>query len=73
MTMKVMTKILKKHDVVEFNPMGDKFDPNMHEALFVMPLTGDQKNNTVGNVMKSGWKIGDRTLRSAKVGVIKKS
>ena len=41
MTMNVMTKILKKHGVVQFDPLGEPFDPNFHEALFVMPLTGD--------------------------------
>ena len=68
-----MHKILKKHDVVEYDPMGDQFDPNKHEALFVIPQTGDLENNTVGKVMKTGWKIKERVLRSAKVGVIKKS
>ena len=72
MTMSIMTKTLKKHDVIEFDPLGEDFDPNLHEAIFIVPLTGDQKENTVGNVVNSGWKIGSRVLRSAKVGVIKK-
>ena len=72
MTMNVMTKVMKKHDVIEFNPMGEKFDPNLHEALFMMPAQDAEAHNTVGNVMNSGWKIGSRVLRSAKVGVFKK-
>lgn len=71
MTNSVMDKVLKKFGVVQFNPEGEKFNPNHHEAVFVVP---DEKkeNNTVGVVMQSGWKIGDRCLRAAKVGIVKK-
>ena len=71
MTSQVMDKVLKKFNVVQFDPVGQKFDPNMMEAIYSV---NDPKgeNNTVATVMVSGWKIGDRCLRAAQVAVIKK-
>lgn len=71
MTSEVMDKILSKFDVVQFEPLGEKFDPNVHEAVFVIPQS-EHEDNCVGVVMQSGWKIGDRVLRAAKVGIVKK-
>lgn len=66
-----LTHILKRHGIVEYNPIKEKFDPNKHEAVF------DYEDETmtpgsVGQVMQTGFKIGERILRPAKVGVIKK-
>lgn len=53
--------------------MGDKFDPNIHDAQFMIQQgVTDDNENTVGHVMQTGWKIGDRVLRAAKVGIFKK-
>ena len=46
-----MDKILSKFDVVPVNPIGEKFDPNVHEAVFVIPKSDEYKNNHVGVVM----------------------
>ena len=69
-----MDKTLKRFDVEQFEPLGEKFDPNLHEAVFMMPYNemDEIENDHVGNVMQSGWKIGDRVLRAAKVGIVKK-
>ncbi len=71
LTSHVMDATLKRFGVVQFDPKGEKFDPAIHEAVFMM---NDPKmdNNTIGQVMQTGWKIGDRVLRAAKVGVVKK-
>ena len=37
MTASVMDKVLKRFGVVQVDPTGDKFDPNCHEAIFMMP------------------------------------
>jgi molecular chaperone GrpE len=37
MTSKVMDGVLKKFEVIQFNPKGEKFDPNNHEAIFTIP------------------------------------
>merc|ERR1712151_885058 len=71
MTQKGLLSSLKKHGVVLFDPLHEKFDPNKHEAVFDY----DDESlapGTVGQVMQTGFSIGERILRPAKVGVIKK-
>jgi molecular chaperone GrpE len=59
---------LGKYGVQKLEPLGTKFDPNLHEALFEVP--GETApNGTVVQVMEDGYTIGDRVLRPAKVGV----
>ena len=70
-TSKIMDKVLLKFEVTQFDPAGEKFDPNVHDAIYVIPAS-DQENDTVGKVIQTGWKIGDRVLRAAKVGIVKK-
>lgn len=70
MTAKSFDKTMSRYDVVEYDPLGEVFDPNFHEAMFMINDL-DKKAGTVGQVMQSGWKIGDRILRAAKVGCVK--
>eukprot|EP00923_Selenidium_pygospionis_P008051 GHVN01013646.1.p2 GENE.GHVN01013646.1~~GHVN01013646.1.p2 ORF type:complete len:345 (-),score=47.28 GHVN01013646.1:2754-3788(-) len=67
LTQNVLQSTLKRYDVEEFNPMGEVFDPNLHEALFDMPHA-EAKKGTIVQVIKTGYKIHDRVLRAAKVG-----
>jgi molecular chaperone GrpE len=57
---------LGKYGVKKFEPLGTKFDPNLHEALFEMP-DETAPNATVVQVIEDGYVIGDRVLRPAKV------
>jgi molecular chaperone GrpE len=59
---------LSRHGVKKLEPQGQKFDPNMHEALFEMP-DPNVPNGTVVQVVEAGYSIGERCLRPAKVGV----
>ncbi len=59
---------LARHGVKKLEPQGQKFDPNMHEALFEIP-DPSVPNRTVMQVVESGYSIGERCLRPAKVGV----
>lgn len=59
---------LSRHGVKKLEPQGQKFDPNMHEALFEIPDPG-VPSGTVMQVVEAGYSIGDRCLRPAKVGV----
>jgi molecular chaperone GrpE len=52
--------------VVRYGEVGDKFDPNIHEALFRIPDTSAP--DTIGQIVKVGYKIKDRVLRPAQVG-----
>lgn len=51
-------------------PLGEPFDPNLHEAMFEVPGT-DYPNGTVAQVMEPGYRLHDRLLRPARVGVAK--
>ena len=59
---------LARHGVKKLEPQGQKFDPNLHEALFEIP-DESVASGTVLQVMESGYTIGERVLRPAKVGV----
>jgi len=69
-TNSILTKALAKHGVTQINPIGEKFDPNFHEALFDV-VDAKKTPGTVGFVASTGYIINDRVLRPAKVGVIK--
>ncbi|XP_075705128.1 grpE protein homolog 1, mitochondrial [Rhinoderma darwinii] len=70
MTEVQMQKVFKKHGIVKLNPAGAKFDPYEHEALFHAPVEGKEPG-TVALVTKVGYKLHERTLRPALVGVVK--
>lgn len=70
MTEVQMQKVFKKHGIVKLNPVGAKFDPYEHEALFHTPVEGKEPG-TVALVTKVGYKLHERTLRPALVGVVK--
>lgn len=70
MTEVQMQKVFKKHGVQKLNPLGAKFDPYQHEALFHTPMEGKEPG-TVALVTKVGYKLHERTLRPALVGVVK--
>lgn len=68
MTERAMLNTLERHGVTQIAPEGQKFDPNFHQAIFEVP-NPDVPNNTVVQVMQTGYAIGDRVLRPAMVGV----
>lgn len=71
MTSKVFDKTMKRFNVEEFKPVGEKFDPNLHEAV-AMVDDPSKDPNTICDVMTTGWKIGERVLRAPKVFCVKK-
>lgn len=60
--------ILQKNGVKPINPMGEKFDPHFHQAMFEVPDSG-RPQGTVVQVIQAGYAIGERVLRPAMVGV----
>jgi len=70
LTERAMLSTLERHGVRKLEPMGQKFDPNFHQAMYEVPNT-DVPNNTVVDVVQPGYVIGDRMLRPAMVGVSK--
>lgn len=62
--------IFERHGIKPIHPMGEKFDPNFHQAMFEAPDTG-QPDGTIVQILQMGYIIGDRLLRPAMVGVAK--
>ena len=50
-------------------PLGERFDPNLHEAILLTPTADREQDELVAHVVKIGYKLGDRLLRPAQVGV----
>jgi len=59
---------LERQQVKRIWPMGEKFDANLHQAMFEVP-TDAQPPGTVAEVVQAGYVIADRLLRPALVGV----
>jgi len=70
LTERELLKALTNAGVIKFDPQGEKFDPNFHQAMFEIP-DESQPNNSVAKVVQEGYKIGDRVLRPAMVGIAK--
>lgn len=70
LTERELLNTLQRHGIRKLETLGQKFDPNMHQALFEVP-TSEQAPGTVIQEMQSGFAIGDRCLRPAMVGVAK--
>jgi molecular chaperone GrpE len=70
LTERDLIKVLEKHGVRRIEPQGQKFDPNLHQAMYEVP-DDSVPAGTVVQVLQSGYTIGDRILRPALVGVAK--
>jgi molecular chaperone GrpE len=68
LTERDLLKTLERHGVRKIEPLGEKFDPNMHQAMFEAP-DAEVAKGLVSKVVQSGYKIGERVLRPALVGV----
>ena len=71
MTADVMDKVLLRFKLEQYDPKGHAFDPKLHEAVFTVNES-EYENDHCAITMTTGWKIGDRILRAAKVGIVKK-
>ena len=69
MTHTELHKVFIKHGLEKEDPMGQKFDPNFHEAVFQL-LAPEKEKGTVAVVQKVGYRLHGRTLRPAIVGVV---
>lgn len=70
MTEAILMQTLKAHGLERFDPHGEKFNPNEHEATFMAPAP-DKPEGTIHHVQQKGFKLNGRVLRAAKVGVVK--
>lgn len=69
LTMRELLNVFKKHGIQPVSPeVGDRFDPQMHEAMFEAPLPGTKAGEII-QVEADGFMLHDRLLRPARVGV----
>jgi molecular chaperone GrpE len=65
LTLRAFTQALEKLGVTEVNPLGEKFNPELHQAISVQPA--DAEPNTVVTVVQKGYCLHDRLIRPALV------
>jgi molecular chaperone GrpE len=70
LTERSLLNTLEKNGVKKFDPTGERFDPNFQQAMYEVP-DPSVPTGTVVQVVQTGYKIGDRILRPAMVGVSK--
>ncbi|MEM1234953.1 MAG: nucleotide exchange factor GrpE [Pseudomonadota bacterium] len=69
LTMRELVNTFKKHGIEPITPkVGDKFDPQLHQAMFEAPVP-DTKAGDIIQVAAEGFMLHDRLLRPAQVGV----
>ena len=69
LTMRELVNTFRKHGIEPIAPaVGDKFDPNIHEAMFEAPVPGTKAGEII-QVSAEGFWLSDRLLRPAQVGV----
>lgn len=72
LTLKMMNQLMERFDIKPMNPQGEKFDPELHEAMAAQE-SAEHDPNTVIHVVQKGYLLHDRLLRPAMVIVAKPS
>lgn len=70
LTLKSLLDVLAKYNVEAIDPLGEPFDPNLHQAITMVP-NPDMEPNTVMDVMQRGYTLSGRLIRPAMVIVSK--
>lgn len=66
LTLKMLLDVLKKYGVEQLDPLGEPFDPQLHQAMSIQPTT-EVPPNTVTAVMQKGYTLNERLVRPAMV------
>jgi len=69
LTLKQLASVFEKNAINEINPLGQKFDPNCHQAISM--VDGEGEPNTVATVLQKGYLLNERVIRPALVMVVK--
>lgn len=70
MTMDIMAKMMEKLGIEEIDPLNEKFDATVHQAMTMQPVA-DVEPNTVIAVLQKGYALNQRLIRPAMVMVSK--
>lgn len=66
LTLKLFSDVMEKFNVIQINPEGEPFDPELHQAMAMQPRS-DVPPNTVVTVVQRGYTLNDRLVRPAMV------
>jgi len=69
MILRQFNEMLEAEGVTEINPIGEKFDPNLAEAVMQAEAVDGEESEVVKAVFMKGYKLGDKIIRYAKVSV----
>ena len=69
LTLKQLSGVFEKNAINEISPLGDKFDPNRHQAIGMVEADGEP--NSVAQVLQKGYTLNERVIRPALVMVVK--
>jgi molecular chaperone GrpE len=70
LTERMLAQLMEKYSIEQIDPLGEKFNPELHQAMSMQDVEG-QESNTVVSVMQKGYRLHDRLLRPALVMVAK--
>ena len=65
-TLKLLSSVLEQFGVVEIDPHGEPFDPEVHEAMTMQP-SAEVEPGSVLTVFQKGYTLNGRLLRPARV------
>ncbi len=70
MTERELVNVFQRHNIRRVETVGQKFDPNYHQAMFEVP-TSERPPGIIMQEVQSGYAVGERCLRPALVGIAK--
>jgi molecular chaperone GrpE len=70
LTMNMLMQVLERNGLQQLNPLGEKFDPELHQAISMVEAA-DAESNSIVEVMQKGFVLNDRLIRPAMVVVAK--
>ena len=70
LTVRELQSVFTRHHIVKIDPLGERLDPHLHEAMFEIPDT-ESPAGTIVQVFQSGYLLHDRLLRPARVALAK--
>ena len=70
LTMNMLMQVLERNGLQQLNPLGEKFDPELHQPISMVEAA-DAESNSIVEVMQKGFVLNDRLIRPAMVVVAK--
>ena len=70
MTLKELQSVFERHGIKTINPLGERLDPHLHEAMYEIEDPA-KPAGTVVQIIQPGYRLHDRLLRPARVGISK--